>query len=118
MGPFFVYINVRNLWVFMARRKELKGIARNFSELLNCRNNDYLGYWAVGQLYSLVQDSDSDSVTLDLVNFNNSLSNPAIDSMCQAMRTQLNRLFLAQRISRKWIEVVSVIFSFNQEYQK
>jgi len=39
----------------MARRTEFKGIVRNFTHMLNGRNNDHLGYWAIGQLCLLAK---------------------------------------------------------------
>lgn len=39
----------------MPRRRELKGITANFSKRLSGRNNDYLGYWSLGQLSLLTQ---------------------------------------------------------------
>ncbi|MBU1219482.1 hypothetical protein KKF34_03700 [Myxococcota bacterium] len=36
----------------MPRRKEFKGIAENLAKWCVSRNNDFSGYWAIGQLYS------------------------------------------------------------------
>ena len=102
----------------MARRRELKGITINFSKLLSGRNNDYLGYWAVGQLSSLAQDNNVESITLDLLNLNNSIGSPQVLDMCQQMKAELNRLLVAHKIPCVWVKSVSVQFSFNQEYQE
>lgn len=102
----------------MPRRRELKGITLNFTKLLNQRNNDFLGYWAVGQLCLIAQENDVDSIKLDLVNYKSNLNLPTLVSMCQVMRTNLNRMLDAHKIPEKWIQAISVEFRFNQEYEK
>ncbi|OKY26188.1 hypothetical protein [Thalassotalea sp. PP2-459] len=102
----------------MPRRRELKGITINFAKLLSGRNNDYLGYWAVGQLSLLAQENRVSSITLDLLNSNNSLDLPALVEMCQPMKTELDRLLAAHKIPYEWVKSVVVEFSFNQEYQE
>lgn len=102
----------------MARRRELKGITINFAKLLSGRNNDYLGYWAVGQLFLLAQENNVESITLDLLNLNSSICSPQMLDMCQQMKAELNRLLEAQKIPFVWVKSVSVEFSFNQEYQE
>jgi len=102
----------------MPRRRELKGITINFAKLLSGRNNDYLGYWAVGQLSLLAQKNNVESITLDLLTLSNSLDSPQTLEMCQQMKAALNRLLVAQKIPCGWVKSVSVEFSFNQEYQE
>jgi hypothetical protein len=101
----------------MPRRRELKGICLNFSELLNCRNNDYLGYWAVGQLCLLAKNEGVNSISLNLVNSSNSLSNPEVELMNKQMKGYLDKILNAHKIPHNWIKSVLVKFSFNQEYQ-
>mgnify|MGYP006158381287 CR=1 FL=1 len=102
----------------MPRRRELKGITINFAKLLSGRNNDYLGYWAVGQLSLLAQENSVESITLNLLTLQSSLNSPQVLEMCQQMKAQLDRLLEAQKISCAWVKSVSVEFSFNQEYQE
>ncbi|GLX76667.1 hypothetical protein tinsulaeT_00070 [Thalassotalea insulae] len=102
----------------MPRRRELKGITINFAKLLSGRNNDYLGYWAVGQLFLLAQENNVESITLDLLALRNSLNSPQVFEMCQQMKAQLDRLLEAQNTPLEWVKSVSVEFSFNQEYQE
>ena len=102
----------------MPRRRELKGITINFAKLLSGRNNDYLGYWAVGQLFLLAQENNVESITLDLLALRNSLNSPQLFEMCQQMKAQLDRLLKAQKTPLEWVKSVSVEFSFNQEYQE
>jgi hypothetical protein len=102
----------------MPRRRELKGITINFAKLLSGRNNDYLGYWAVGQLSLLAQRNSVESITLDLLTLSNSLDSPQTLEMFQQMKAELNRLLEAQKIPCVWVKSVTVEFSFNQEYQE
>ncbi|GLX76699.1 hypothetical protein tinsulaeT_00390 [Thalassotalea insulae] len=102
----------------MPRRRELKGITINFAKLLSGRNNDYLGYWAVGQLFLLAQENNVESITLYLLALRNSLHSPQVFEMCQQMKAQLERLLKAQKTPLEWVKSVSVEFSFNQEYQE
>jgi hypothetical protein len=109
---------VRSLWEFMPRRRELKGITINFAKLLSGRNNDYLGYWAVGKLSLLAQENNVESITFDLLNLNNSFDSPLVLEMCQQMKAELDRLLGAHKIPLVWAKSVLVEFSFNQEYQE
>ena len=102
----------------MPRRRELKGITINFAKLLSGRNNDYLGYWAVGQLSLLVQRNSVESITLDLLTLSNSLDSHQMLEIFQQMKDELHRLLEAQKIPFVWVKSVSVEFSFNQEYQE
>jgi hypothetical protein len=102
----------------MPRRRELKGITINFAKLLSGRNNDYLGYWAVGKLSLLAQENNVESITFDLLNLNNSFDSPLVLEMCQQMKAELDRLLGAHKIPLVWAKSVLVEFSFNQEYQE
>ena len=101
----------------MPRRRELKGICLNFSELLNCRNNDYLGYWAIGKLCLLAKNESVNSISLNLVNFSNSLDSAEVVLMGKQMRSYLDRILNAHKIPNDWVKSVSVKFIFNPEYQ-
>ncbi|TMP02873.1 hypothetical protein, partial [Pseudoalteromonas ruthenica] len=101
---------------FMPRRRELKGVVNNLSELLSGRNNDYLGYWAVGQLFILAQEHGVDSLTLNLIDCKSDIVSPVLVDMCQSMKSEVNRILAAHQLPRKWVNSVSAKFSFNQEY--
>ncbi|WP_022945161.1 hypothetical protein [Pseudoalteromonas ruthenica] len=102
----------------MPRRRELKGVVNNLSELLSGRNNDYLGYWAVGQLFLLAQEHGVDSLTLNLIDCKSDIVSPVLVDMCQSMKSEMNRMLAAHQIPREWVKSVSAKFSFNQEYQE
>jgi hypothetical protein len=101
----------------MPRRRELKGICLNFSELLNSRNNDYLGYWAIGQLCLLAQKEGVNSISFSLVDLSNSIHTAEAELMCKQMKSYLYTILSAHKIPENWVKSVLVKFSFNQEYQ-
>lgn len=50
----------------MARRIELQGIANALNGSFISRNNDFEGYWAIGQLKSLATNNSLSSITFSL----------------------------------------------------
>ncbi|NUZ12869.1 hypothetical protein HUZ36_18990 [Pseudoalteromonas sp. McH1-7] len=102
----------------MPRRREFKGIANNLAELLSGRNNDYLGYWAVGQLFLLAQDHEVDMISLDLINCKGDIRSPLLEDMCQYMSSEITRILTAHKLPDEWVKSISAKFSFNQEYQE
>jgi diaminopimelate decarboxylase len=89
----------------MSRRRELKGICLTFSELLNGRNNEYLGYWAIGNLYLLANNKGVNSISLSLVNFSNSLNSSEVELMAKHMRSYFDRIFNAHKIPHDWVNL-------------
>lgn len=102
----------------MPRRREFKGIVKNLAELLSGRNNDYLGYWAVGQLSLQAKEHGVNTISLDLINGKSDISSPLLVDMCQSMQSAMNRILNAHKLPKEWIKSASVKFSFNQEYQE
>lgn len=51
----------------MARRKQLKNIAFGLLNSFISRNNDVNGYWGIGKLYNLMENSNMFKVQIDLV---------------------------------------------------
>ncbi|PCK32385.1 hypothetical protein [Pseudoalteromonas piscicida] len=102
----------------MPRRREFKGIVKNLAELLSGRNNDYLGYWGVGQLFLLDQEHGVDTISLDLIICKGDISSPLLADMCQSMKSEMNRILNAHKLPSEWVKSVSAKFSFNQEYQE
>ena len=51
----------------MASRKHFNGVAFNLVQFCLSRNNDYIGYWAVGQLYSFASERGVKQVTFDIL---------------------------------------------------
>ena len=101
----------------MARRSQFKGIAYNLVKWSLSRNNDYSGYWAVGQLYSLAIDSKCKEVNFDILR--NTIT-PETHLFSDLFSTQLN---IISQITNKnciplsWLKEANVIFKFDVEYQ-
>ncbi len=102
----------------MPRRREFKGIVKNLAKFLSGRNNDYLGYWAVGQLFMLTQKHKVETISLDLINCKGDISSSLLDDMCQSMNSEMDRILNAHKLPNEWVKSVSVKFSFNQEYKE
>ena len=84
-------------------QRKFKFLAANFAELLRYRKNDYLGYWAVGQLYSHAIKSKSERVSIDLSAGTIIPHNPYFDDLIEIYRSQIN-----DEISKAGIEVTEI----------
>jgi len=102
----------------MGRRRELKSISLDLSHSLNTRNNDYLGYWATGQLYSLAKDKEFKSVFINVLEEE---MDPYIDyfaNIFDVYRSMLNRQLSARKLSSSWVNEFTLEFNFEQEIDK
>lgn len=96
----------------MARRIELQGIVNALNESSISRNNDFRGYWAIGQLKLFAIDNG-----LTAVEF--SLTLPKTDS-CFSLENyivrhyvnMLGELLRKQRIPEIWVREVSITIDF------
>jgi len=82
----------------MALRRELKGIANAINESFINRNNDFKGYWTIGQLKSLALDNGITSMTFPLMlsraNFTSGLQSYTV---CHYAKT-LKLLLIKQKL--------------------
>jgi hypothetical protein len=102
----------------MARRSEFKGIVRNFAHMLNNRNNDHLGYWAMGQLCLLAEQENISSVSINLLEVESNCVENSLDPFAKSMRKLLIKMLNSHKIPSSWIKSANVTFSFNEQYQK
>jgi hypothetical protein len=102
----------------MARRSEFKGIVRNFAHMLNSRNNDFLGYWATGQLYFNAEQEEVTSISLNLLKVESQLSSKTLEAFANNMLHFFVEMLTAHKIPLSWVKSAFVIFSFDQPYQK
>ena len=105
-------------WETMPRRRELKGIARNFAEFLNGRNNDSQGYWANGRLCRIAQTNNTDVLVLNLKNSTNSLNSAELGTIGDSIMLSLDKMLETHKLPFSWIKGVNVEYRFNQEYQR
>ena len=102
----------------MARRREFKGIARNFAHMLNSRNNDHLGYWAVGQLCLYAEQNKVSSLSIDLLPLDNVGIEKSLEPFAKSMRRLLIKILKSHKIPSSWLKSANVTFSFNEQFQK
>lgn len=97
----------------MARRKQLKGIAKSLSRWCLSRNNDYQGYWAPGMLYSMVNGQEPKIIKLVLIE--DFVAQEELDHK-ELRRTYIkfiNKILLANKMQSHWVKHASVEYIFN-----
>lgn len=102
----------------MARRSEFKGIVRNFAHMLNNRNNDHLGYWAIGQLCLIAEQGNISSISINLLEVEHSGVKNCLEPFAKSMRELLIKMLNSHKIPSSWLKSANVTFSFNEQYQK
>ncbi|MCY0791981.1 hypothetical protein N0392_20175 [Morganella morganii] len=104
----------------MARRSELKGIAIAINGSFVSRNNDFNGYWSIGQIKSFALYNGLTSVTFPLtLPMTNSVSNLQ-NYMVNRYAKMLNTLLTKQKLPSLWVSnaVIKIDFNANVEYAK
>lgn len=97
----------------MARRIELQGIANSFNTSFISRNNDFKGYWAIGQLKLFTLNNGIHTMefsfptkathsTLELLNY----------TKCHYSR-MLEQLLKKQKIPSSWVKEASITLDFH-----
>lgn len=97
----------------MARRIELRGIANALNESFVSRNNDFKGYWAIGQLRLFALNNNL--ITMDFLltppksapNFN------LIHYVELHYAVMLESLLRKQQIPDTWVSEASITLDFN-----
>ena len=97
----------------MARRIELRGIANALNESFVSRNNDFRGYWTIGQLKSFAIDNGLTSMEF-------SLTIPKTDTIFNLQNYivrhytgMLGHLLRKQQIPDIWVGEASITIDFN-----
>ncbi len=97
----------------MARRRELKGIANAINESFVSRNNDFKGYWSIGQIKSLALDNGLTSMTFPLML---SKANPTSGLQSYTVCHYANmfkRLLNKQKLPNSWVRNAVIEIDFN-----
>jgi hypothetical protein len=100
----------------MPRRKKLKGIASNLIHSLNSRNNDYLGYWATGQLYKLASDSQVDKVVINVINESIEPESKTLSSLAKNYKSFIEGQLITSHLPLEILKKVIIEYKFNQEH--
>ena len=102
----------------MPKRKELQGIANSLISQLCSRNNDYLGYWAIGQLCELSKKEIMPNIVIDITRENTlieSLLLSGIQKECASyLKTQLEK----KKIPSAWVIEAKYSISFSDDKSK
>lgn len=101
----------------MARRRELKGIANAINESFISRNNDFKGYWTIGQLKSLALDNGITSMTFPLM-LSRANSTSGLQGYTVCYYANMLKLFLIkQKLPNHWVSNAVIKIDFNPKVE-
>lgn len=99
----------------MARRRELKGISNAINENFVSRNNDFKGYWCIGQIKSLALDKGLTSMTFPLMlSRANPTSGLQRHTVCH-YANMLKSLLKKQKLPYSWVSNAVIEIDFNPD---
>jgi hypothetical protein len=101
----------------MARRKQFKGVANNLSQWCLSRNNDFQGYWAIGQIYSLAKELHLDEITYDVLRNQFTPGTHKFNNFGEVLFKVMSNCIDQNDISWNWLKEVAVTFKFDVEFQ-
>ena len=102
----------------MPNRSEIKGIVNDIILSLNSRNNDYLGYWATGQLYKMAQENNTKKVTVNLLNKTINPYNKYFIGILDVYTEKFNKNINPRNIIIESFKEVTIEYNFEQELNK
>ncbi len=88
----------------------------DLTQSLNSRNNDYLGYWATGQLYKLAKDNGVLHVKIDVLSGELEPYSEHMKNLVDTYRDKLNKQLEARKINNDKISSFILDFDFEQEH--
>ena len=99
----------------MARRKDLKNIASGLAGTFVSRNNDIDGYWGIGKLCLLAQQSGLNQVSLRLwPTMELTPAHPPFHGALATLRARLDQNLERHGIPKQWITSSSLNLVFSQ----
>ena len=95
------------------RRKEFKSIVNGFAKHLASRNNDFKGYWSLGQLLSISKKLGMVKLKIQVLNGRCELNSPELESFALGYRK-----YFADRIESmggcsSWLQSFTIDFTFS-----
>lgn len=104
----------------MARRRELQGIANALNESFVSRNNDFRGYWSIGQLKSLAINKGIKSIAFPLNPRQTGIVCNLQSFIAHHYAGMLESLLVKQQIPGCWVNKADIIidFKFDAEYTR
>jgi hypothetical protein len=101
----------------MARRKQFKGIAKNLAQWCLSRNNDYSGYWVVGQLYKYSREQNENIISVNVLNSNFTHEGEFFSTLCNSLTKIAKHQMYKNSIPESWLKSISVKFHFEAPYE-
>lgn len=99
----------------MGRRIELKAVVNDLCQSFSTRNNDFKGYWAVGQLYKAALDNDVTHIQIDILG-NNVIPNcPSLNDIATTYKDRINQQLTSRGIKRAWVAKAKIEYWFETE---
>ena len=95
------------------RKGRLKSIAWSIIDQFNSRENDFRGYWAVGQLYKQALKEEHLSVAINLLRGDIDFSENGFDRIAQMLRTRLRRQLRVHGHTMHALKAAIITISFN-----
>ncbi|MEO3738791.1 hypothetical protein [Kosakonia sp. WA-90] len=99
----------------MARRRELQGIANALTGSFVSRNNDFKGYWSIGQLKSLAINNGLTSITFSLSTLKISTVCDLLSFITHHYADMLESLLIKQQVPERWVKEASITIDFNAD---
>lgn len=97
----------------MARRCELKGIANAINESFVSRNNDYRGYWSIGQLKLLALGKGLTTMVFPLILSEGNTTYNLQSYTVHRYANMLESLLIKQKIPGFWLNKAVIMIDFN-----
>ncbi|WP_145500018.1 hypothetical protein [Yersinia bercovieri] len=97
----------------MARRKELVGVAQGLINSFNSRNNDFEGYWAIGQLKSFATRKGLETMTFNLLSAESVADESLISKVTNNYYAKLYALLKSQCLPTNWVMNATITIQFN-----
>ncbi|HID4130035.1 TPA: hypothetical protein ACXE8V_000314 [Pluralibacter gergoviae] len=97
----------------MARRIEFQGIVNALNGSFISRNNDFRGYWAIGQLKSLAIDSGLTSIGFSLTGPKTDTNFNLQNYIVRQYTDMLANLLRKQKMPDFWVSEAGIMIDFN-----
>lgn len=97
----------------MARRTELRGIANSLNGSFVSRNNEFGGYWSIGQLKLFATERGLTSVGFSFPVDKHNDSVALMNHIARRYTSLLAELLVIQRLPDSWVKDVSITVDFD-----
>ena len=99
----------------MGRRIELKAVVNDLCQSFSSRNNDFNGYWSMGQLYGAALDNGVTHILIDILGNNVNPSHPSLNCIPATYRDRINKQLASRGINKAWVLNANIEYWFETE---